>query len=99
MKPHVLPVDQWQTSEGGSPGKGKGREKDAADADVNMDAASPSDPSGNNAEVAKKRKKESNYRHLIKSIVGTYLLISFANLFICLYYVLLTRISPKGNTP
>lgn len=67
VKPNVLPVDQWQTSDGGNLDKGKGREKDAEDADLNMDAGSPNDPSGNES---KKRKKESSYKHLIKAVVG-----------------------------
>jgi hypothetical protein len=72
VKPHALPVDRWQAADGVNVDKGKGREKDGADADVNMEAVSPSDPSGN-SEEGKKRKKESSYRHLIKAVVGTYL--------------------------
>jgi len=92
VKPHVLPVDQWQTAQGGNTDKGKGKEKEPEDVDMPMDAASPNDPSSTEG---KKRKKESSYRHLIRAVVGMYLLILLSDIFVCHCYVSLIHITRR----
>lgn len=99
VKPHAVPVDQWQTQPKPMPDKGKGKERDEGEMDVDMDADATNDLNPDeSSKDSKKRKKEGTYKHLIKAIVGMYLRFQ-QEPFHCLKCVAHTHLTPKGNIP